>query len=486
MRRALSSTLGVLLATVSLVAVLLALLDWRTPWFKRPIAAAISAQLERDVTLSDDLDLDLSGTTRLRAGDVRVANAEWASAEPMLELGGLEASLDLGALLRGETRLVRVRLREPRIVVERREDGTLNWDLPTRDEPGPPPAIEALTVTDAQVIYRDAALEQEVQLRIAGLTGHVSADGLLELQGSGQLERQDLAVRIAAAQQLPERDDWRVNAEIEPGKSRLSARGTVAKPDLELAFSGPDLAALNALPVIDFPGTPPVNASARLTRDGGHWLLEGIHARIGPQAVSGDVRVDADQDPILIYATLHADEVRVPREPEPMPPPEERLIPAVPIETAALHRLDLRAKLTVGRVELEPFTLRNVALSVRLHQGRLEVDPASMQLAQGRVQGRWILDGRHRVPRATVHLTLGDMELERGADPDHRTDHRARDRAGSRPARGSGCGRARARRLARAGGRAAARDRSRPGPGSKLRGPARRSAGEAALGMICP
>lgn len=414
MMRAASWTLTAVIAIVLLVAVFLVLLDWKTPWFEGPIAAYLGTQLDREVMLSDKLDLDLGRTARLYAADVRIANADWASEEPMLALGTLEASLDLAALLRGETRLPRVALREPRILLERREDGTLNWDIGKDQEQGPPPAIEELTVTDGQVIYRDAALEQSFQLSIGELIGRLSPAGQLELQGAGQFEDQHLAVRLHAAQETPSHDDWRVNAEIQLGESRLSASGTVAKPDLTLEFHGPDLAALNDLPVVDFPHTASVDFVTRLTRDGGHWLLKGIRAQIGPQKVSGDVRIDADQDPIMIYATLHTDRLYLPVQPKPKPAPERRLIPAVPIETAVLHKLNLQADISVGRAEAgDAPPLRDISLAVRLERGRLTVDPMKAQVAGGQLQGSLVLDARQRPPTSRLRFTVRNLRLDR-------------------------------------------------------------------------
>lgn len=422
MIRAASWTLTAVVAIVSLLAVFLILLDWKTPWFKGPIAAYLGAQLGREVTLTDDLDLDLRGTTRLRAGDVRIANADWASEQPMLVLGALEASLDLVALLRGETRLPRVALSEPRVLVERRQDGTLNWDLgKDEEEQGPPPAIEEIKVTDGHAIYRDAALEQSVQLSIAELTGHLGPEGELELQGTGRFEDQPLAVRVQAAQETTSgNDDWRVQAEIELGESRLSASGTLAKPDVKLAFRGPDLAALNDLPVVDFPHTAPVEVAARLTRDRGHWLFDGIEAQIGPQKVGGDLRIDADRVPIMIYATLHTDRLHLPDRPKPKPAPERRLIPAVPIETAVLHKLNLQADLSVGRLEASPAPpVRDITLAVRLDRGRLTVDPLKASVAGGTLQGSLVLDGRERMPSSSLQLDIRDLRLDRAVPAEY-------------------------------------------------------------------
>lgn len=415
MSRAASWSLAVAMLIVLLVAVFLVLLDWKTPWFKGPIAAYVGGQLGRDVMLSDELDLDLGGTVRLHAADVRIANADWASEQPMLVLGALEASLDLAALLRGETRLPRVALREPHVLLERREDGTLNWDLGMdREEQGPPPAIEDLAVADGQVVYRDAALDQSVELRIGELTGSLSPAGELELQGAGRFEGQNMALRVHAAQETPSRDDWRVDAQIELGKSRLSAKGTLAKPDMTLEFHGPDLATLNDLPIVDFPHTAPVDVVTRLTRRNGHWLLGDIRAQIGPQKVSGDVRIDADQEPIMIYATLHTDRLHLPDRPKPKPAPERRLIPAVPIETAVLHKVNVQANLSVEHLEASPAPpLRNISLAVSLERGRLTVEPIKAQIAAGRLQGGLVLDGRERIPSSTLRFNVQNLRLDR-------------------------------------------------------------------------
>ncbi|MFC2966527.1 AsmA family protein [Acidimangrovimonas pyrenivorans] len=65
----------------------------------------------------------------VRTGPVQIANAAWSKQGPMLQAKGLEIGVDLGALIGGDIRISKVEVLAPKIVLERRKDGTGNWEF---------------------------------------------------------------------------------------------------------------------------------------------------------------------------------------------------------------------------------------------------------------------------------------------------------------------------------------------------------------------
>jgi len=60
--------------------------------------------------------------------DVRIKNADWGTRKDMMTANTVVAEVDLIPLLKGEMAVPRLRMIGVNIVVERREDGTSNWD----------------------------------------------------------------------------------------------------------------------------------------------------------------------------------------------------------------------------------------------------------------------------------------------------------------------------------------------------------------------
>ncbi len=112
--------------------------------------AKIAADQIRNLT---GRQVEISGETRLSfypvlgisTGKVRVANADWSDAGPMMTADSFKIGVDVMSLFGDEIRITGLEAVDPRIVLERAADGRVNWDLggAGATEPGATPQAGA-------------------------------------------------------------------------------------------------------------------------------------------------------------------------------------------------------------------------------------------------------------------------------------------------------------------------------------------------------
>lgn len=392
---------------VLLFMVALPFVNWNA--FKDEIAAALSQQLGVPVGVEGDLDIDLRGNVvRVQANQITLGTPS-ASRPPLLTMDRLQFGIALEPLLRGELVFVDATVVHPHALITRNADGELNWDvLLAQGGDGSVPRIEQFTVDGSSVVYRDAALKNDIELKIDRLEGSFDPTGTVAATGSGSIDDHNIQLQVTA-EHLDERDTWRADATLRLADARVSVAGTVRQPDLRLEADIPRPSQLDFLPLPDMPDVDPVQFSSRFTRDGNHWWLDDLKLGLGPYHVDGDIRVDLDQGVPMVYATLLMDELRLPK--GGATSPRKELIPPTPIDLTLLRRVNAKANLRVGKLANAPLAVQDIALTARLRNGRLVVSSASADLAGGRLRGEMTVDASAAVPSTTLHLTLHELLL---------------------------------------------------------------------------
>lgn len=173
-------TLAVVVALlIALIGAGLALSPLFLNKYKDRILAKVGETVHRDISLGD-IRLTLFTGLGLRLQDVTVSNAKGFRAEPMLSMADLDVKVKFLPLLRGETQVDRIILREPRILIEKDAGGIFNFsDLTSGGKPpvpaaegkapgAPAPSIPAalpgllvsrIEISDGDFAYYDAAFE---------------------------------------------------------------------------------------------------------------------------------------------------------------------------------------------------------------------------------------------------------------------------------------------------------------------------------------
>ncbi len=116
------------LITILLVAVMILKLIPDTQ-YKDWITTAAQSATGRDFSI-EALELDIGTALRVRADNVRLANAEWGEQNDMLLINRLEADVGLLALLAGKAD-VRAVVEQAEVLAEKNAEGISNWAMGT-------------------------------------------------------------------------------------------------------------------------------------------------------------------------------------------------------------------------------------------------------------------------------------------------------------------------------------------------------------------
>ena len=319
MRRAwkiFSGLFVLVIAVVIAAVVVLKNLDFND--YRALVEQEIEAATGRALRIDGALDLAVSFSPALVVERVSFANAPWGTRPDMARLRRLEAQVELVPLLSGDVRITRLVLIGLDAVIETDAQGRGNWEFAAAAPPAAakaredgaivPPVVDAVTMRDVSIRYRDGVSGAESAFTIARLD--LRADGLdapLEFSVSG--EHGGVPYEAAGQTGSP-------SAVVKGGAPlplTLAARalgadftvqGTVAEPraarglDLAVTVAGDELAAsfaalrplVPALGALDPPPIGPFALEARLTGSAAAPAVSGLKAVVGR---AGQLLVDA-------------------------------------------------------------------------------------------------------------------------------------------------------------------------------------------------
>lgn len=299
-------------AGVTALVLVLALMDWN--WLRGPAASMASRALGREVSIGH-LALRLGFTPELRLRDLRVANADWAQAQPMLAAGELDVSIRLWSLLAPPRILPSLRLADAQLNLERRADGSANWSFGAADAaPDEKRSFELrqLIVDDVRLAYRDAALRISADA-VARRHDDPQRPTRFEFKGdwhgapfSGTAETGNVLTLQHSEQPFPFKLDLLAAA------TRLRADGEIAdivhwgRIDAQVSLAGPTLAALYPTLPLALPETPPYKIAGRLSKRGDTYRYEGFSGTIGASDLAGDGSFALAQPRPQLAATLRS------------------------------------------------------------------------------------------------------------------------------------------------------------------------------------
>jgi hypothetical protein len=225
--------------------------------FKDQLTPLVGKSLGRELRIDGRLSLHLGRTVTLRAADVSIANAAWASEPYLVQASRVEAEVDFWSLIRGPVQVESLALQGAVIRLQEADDGRRNWSQPTAG------AVEESNIDGAEdTVPRIAAFKaRNIRILVAApnLTGaseividtaDYAVDGdLVTADASGEINGYPLALasRIVPAEN-PSTDGalW-IDADVRMGDVilktgiRLDDTNTLAVSSAELELSGPDV-----------------------------------------------------------------------------------------------------------------------------------------------------------------------------------------------------------------------------------------------------
>ena len=477
-RKILVSLIVLVLALPIVAAVVVANLDWNR--FRPTINQKVSAALGRPFAIEGDLSVrwarqpDESGWRawlpwpRVNAGDIRIANAEWAKGADLARLAQVSFTLSPLPLLARRVVIREIQLTRPSVNLEREADGRANWDFRLPDG-GEPSAwrvdVNAIGFDQGRIDYRDAHLKAELEVLVdalgkpvpfaeivgreeAGQAEVATPDYIFRWQAKGRYETLPVKGEGKMGGMLALRDGARpfpVQAEVRVGSTEARIAGTLTDPlqlgalDLRLSLSGASMANLYDLTGVTLPDTPPYatdgHLQARLHGEGGpefhyrdfngkvgasdlhgdlHFQLQAPRPRLSGQVSSRQLRM-ADLGPLIGVqsgAGTTAKTLQAEGEKEAVQP-GDKVLPVQEFRTERWRDMDAEVRLAAERiVHGERLPLSRLDVGVRLQDGHLTLDPLRFDMAGGRLDGAIKLNGDKAPMDGEVRMSARQLQLK--------------------------------------------------------------------------
>lgn len=449
-------------SAVLLVVAVVAVGEWRGwPFLAEPLERALSASLERRVSVSDTDEMAPSSTVfgvrfwgglHLQAPLLTISAPPWSAGPPTVLARDVDLRLrytDLWRAWRGQPLRIEA-LQASRLDAdfERLADGRASWQFGAADAPPTAtpalPSFGRLQVTDGRLRYRDVPLALDAQATLS------LNDRQLMVKATGRYRGMPLKAQVVASEltvpgavgaqalSIP----LTVDATI--GRARLAfdgraddvlnADGIRGRFDL----SGPSLAAVGDPIGVTLPTTGAFRSTGVIVRQGTDWRVRIDDATVGSSrlngafsyAVGGAVPVLAgrlsgsrlllaDLGPAIgttpITSTAQA-EAPSADQIKPVVKAAGKVLPARPFDLAALRVMNANVLIDIGEVDLntdllEP--LKPLRAHLKLAGGVLTLTDLEARTADGRLTGRIGLDGRGVQALWDSDLRWDGVRLER-------------------------------------------------------------------------
>ena len=169
---------------------------------KDRLTPLVSNALGRELRVDGRLSLHLGRTVSLRAADVSIANAEWASEPYLVQAAGVEAEVDFWSLIRGPARIESLALQGAVIRLQEDDDGRLNWARPgaeaaqehnATDARGALPSIAEFKASDVRILLAAPNLPGVSKVVVDSVDYAVDGN-LITADASGEINGYPLAL----------------------------------------------------------------------------------------------------------------------------------------------------------------------------------------------------------------------------------------------------------------------------------------------------
>ena len=390
------------------------------PFLKAPVERRASAALGRTVTIDGDLRLLVTPfSIYLDADDVRVGNADWASAAHLLDVAQFGARFSTFDLLIGHDAPRAISLTGGTLDLERAaKGGKTNWTIarvPMLFDAG---VLRQIDADDISVRYRDP--KADVDARVA-LTK--SGAGMVMLSGRGAIANRPFFVNGALQSSDDAPASFRVDART--GDVDLRIAGTADAPlrlsssTLSVSAKGDDFAALAGLAGVDVPAMPGFALNARLGHIRKGWLLSRIEGLIGETDLAGKLTVDRRSGRPRLVAQLAsrnldmADGMALFGLQIGDGDASASLLPDARISRDALGQFDAVVDYQAQRISGGPDGSSHLTMRLALIDGRMLMSPASVDLAGGYVSSDILIDARSSPALARYDIRISPTPMGR-------------------------------------------------------------------------
>ena len=427
----------IFIAAAAVVAIAIAFFEWN--WLRSPIANYVSGRVGRPVAIAGDLRGEWSFKPLLSADTVTVGNADWSADSLMVRAQRVEVRVDLLSLIGGPVTFPEVTLVQPRVLLERRADGTGNWTL---GGAGNVPVIGRLKIDDGVVQFRHPEVGTDVTINVASSATSESGATPVHFSGSGKLRNNPFTIEGDAASLLAlENQDkpYALNVSARAGYTSGRFDGTIIPARLDnvdgsLTLQGRDLSQLYPTVPVPFPWTPPYRVSGRLKHGGHLWTFHEFTGKVGDSDVAGNFALDRSKETPHVDADIVSQRLNykdlgglIGLPPANAPPSvitaeqskevakrerSGRVLPTRPYDLEQLRSIDANVRLHGKRFMASTLPLDDMKMTIDLQSGVLKLQPLDFGIAGGHVVSTLVLDAREKVIKTRGDVTVRNVELK--------------------------------------------------------------------------
>ena len=399
--------------------------------YRGQIIAAAESATGRKVEIAKPIRLHVSFSPALVVEGLKMSNAPWGSAPEMVSIGRAEAEVGLFPLLTGTVQVNRLVLADAAVNLERRKDGSANWEFGAA-KPAAKPAddkakssggampkigIQAVEFRNVKLSFDDKASGQKIALAVKTLSAKapgMSSPLNLALEMTYNALPIHLAGSLGPISALTADNPATVDLALDVPGIKLGVKGKVGKPmsgkdiDLALTLAGESYDAAGKAFGVDLAAVPPMNLAARVQSKGDVYKVADLVLKLGGQEIKGSAEADLSRARISAKADVSAGTLDLAKLSDALAPKSGdkkaaapaksakggRVFPADPLPLDAMRGTDATASVKVDTLVLPGgVKLSGVKVGVVLKDGLLTVDPR-IGVGGGSITGKVVVDGR--------------------------------------------------------------------------------------------
>ena len=388
------------------------------------VVQMVASTSGRELVIGGNFVVDIfQWPPRIRAEQVRFANASWGTEPTMLDIPVLEVTFEALPLLAGRIVASEVILTSPNVVLEKSRDGIRrNWILPPEQsgrETGP--RIGRLLVNGGAFTFRDPTTKTELFLGIATHPAGARPGAETSFGINGQFHGLPVSASGTGGEVLALRDTsspFPIDARFQLAglhgtiDGMITGLTSLTALDVALTLSGKSLERLAPLVGVPFEG-PSFKVAGRLTHHDQHWKLASFHANLGDSDFSGTLEIDLAGKQRTIGGRVTTKLLDV--------DPLRRAIDLPSRPTSATASLDGWAKklrdfngqlqFEIERVRNSPIPIEAMVGTLQIRNGIATIDSLTMGVAGGKIKSSMRLDVTQAPPAAEISARIQDVTL---------------------------------------------------------------------------
>ena len=429
------------IGTLFLLTVILAVwFDWNMvkPYAERQV----TEKTGREFVIRGDLDVSLSLNPLVSAEGISLANAEWGTEQPMLDIGRASFRISLWDLILGDIVLPEVSISSPKIILEKSADGKRNWDLKKPEEEVEPPKIGRLAIENGKLIFRDPKTKTDVHVTMSTNSGVAAGEMPLNVAAEGTYADLTFSAQALGGELISVMDKtipYPIKARVEVGTTRATAEGTITglqelgSMNLKLNIEGDDMSALYPIAGIVFFPSPPYQISGNLTHQKTEWAMKGFSGTVGNSDMGGNLVFDTGGDRPILRGDVISKVLDLPdlsgvigarKAPQPQDSPQEkqekkasieaqkdRLLPDQEFRVDRLRAMDADVKFTGESIRNKDLPVEHLHTHLKVDNGLMTIDPLIFGAAGGNIVGSVTINGREEIPSAEARIDVKRLQL---------------------------------------------------------------------------